>query len=396
MPIKKISLLLLLLTFLSGTFTLARVNIGFSLEVRHLLLLTFFLFLIIGLKKAVQLNEEYNSLALNPFLITVIIYFFASTISLFYTIDQPKGLVKLESVLFLLFLIISVLIMVKTNNPNDFFNLVSGFFVIIGIVYSFPIYLSVMSGAERGAVELSGPNVVTRILFFATCSSLYKFWLNKKTLYIVCTLIFLTSIVLVGSRGGLVGATVVLFLIFIIKIILVSWSQKRKVKLTLKKILILFLGIGLLLFIYQPVKRVFLTRIIGATFEGNGVYTAGRDVIYTDAIKMIKEKPFFGHGIESFTLYTGHVYPHNLLLEMMVEIGLLGLIIFGIFVFYAVMLMFKFKTSPLFILSGIPLYMIIVQMFSGEFYDFRYFFLWSIPLLFYGVLGSQSLVKKIE
>lgn len=384
---KKITLLGLLLTFLSGTFSLNRLNMGISIEIRYVLFSGFILALlvIISQRKSNNFLENRLNSSLIVFLLATFIYIFFALISFFYNLDQVIALEKMATLIFLIFLVISVVVMVSCLKLHEFFSIISIFFILVGILYALPIYLSVISGAYRGDVNFSGPNVTTRILFFASCSSIYRFFLNKKAIYFILTILFLFSIVLVGSRGGLVGAVLILFLLFTIKKISIIKKEKMKFNISLKNILYVLVGLVTVFFIYKPVKRVFMERVVGTTFSDNGIYTAGRDIIYADAIKMIKEKPIFGYGIDSFSVYTGHVYPHNLFLEMMVEVGIIGAIFFAIFVFFSIMILFKMIKSPLFIFSGLPLYMIIVQMFSGEFYDFRYYFLWMIPLLNYGI-----------
>lgn len=383
MPINKLTLLILLLTFLSGSFTLNRLNIESNIEVRYLLFFVFAFFLLIelGLKKENFKNKINKSLLL--FLLVTFLYLISLLSSFFYTIDQTIAFGKFEQVLFIGILILSIVLVTTNMNKKDFFNLISSFFILIGLLYVIPVYLSVFSGADRGTTDLSGPNVTTRILFFASCSSFYRFFVNKKNLYFLIGIIFTFGIILVGSRGGLVGATLAFSFLYLVSKLSKKWRMSRKITLNYKYIVISIMGIFVVYFIFEPVKRVFMNRIIGTTFNGNTVYTSGRDVIYTDAIKMILEKPFFGHGLNSFTAYTGYVYPHNLLLEMVIEVGLLGAIVFVVFVFYSFFVVFKAKNSTLFIYSGIPIYMIIVQMFSGEFFDFRYYFLWIIPLIFY-------------
>lgn len=397
MPIKKTALLFLLLIYLSGTFTLSRFNLGISFEVRHIILVAFLLIVLMGLKRENGLADKRLDRKKSFFLMVLLLYMICMTISLFYTPYQYQALEKYMKLLFLMFLILGTLFMAGEFKPKIFFNFVSNFFIIVGLVYAIPVFMDVISGAQRGDTGLSGPNVTTRIFFFATCASLYRYSLTKRVVFQLASLFFIASIVLVGSRGGLVGAVLILVMYFLIKEVFVPWRIKTP-RLTYKKVFLFPLIIAVLAFLYEPVKKVFMDRIIGVTFGGNEVYTSGRDIIYAEAMSMIKEKPLFGHGIDSFTLYTGRVYPHNLLLEMMVEIGLLGAIFFLIFAIYAVFLMFKMKKSPLFILSGIPLYMLIVQMFSGEFYDFRYFFFWIVPLLHYGAVDKLELgaVEKIK
>ncbi len=390
MKIKKVALLFLLLTFLSGTFTLNRLNLGVQIEVRYIIFFMFILIYLLNGKKG-DLKRGIIKKPLIFFLMTVCFYVFVSAISLFYTVNPVLATGKFMTLLFLVLLLLGTLFMAQSMRPSEFFNFTSIFFIIIGAFYAMPVIASVLSGASRGDVNLSGPNVTTRIFFFATCASFYRYSLNKNNLYLTAVLFFLASIILVGSRGGLVGAVFTITLMLVIKIL---FARKVKVNntLTFRKLLLIPLCITVIYFIYEPVKRVFMERFVGVTFDGDKVYTSGRDIIYFDAIEMIKEKPLFGHGIDSFTLSTGHVYPHNLLLEMMVEIGLIGALIFIVFLLYSILFIFKLKKSPLFILSGFPLYMIIVQMFSGEFYDFRYFFLWSIPFLCYGAVDKSELM----
>lgn len=395
MPKLKIALLILLFTFLSGQFTLNRLNLGFSLEIRFILCLILILVLLASLKGRTLICLNFGSKKILLLLYSLLVYFFFSTISLFYTLNQNSGISKLFSLLLLLLLIISVLYIVNFLNASNFFSFITVFFIIIGVIYAIPIYLSVLSGGTRGEFILSGPNVATRILFFAVCSSLYRYMVTKKNVYVYGSLLFFVSIILVGSRGGLVGAIVVFGLMFFIRKILVQWKIKKNFYITYKQLLLFPIGIGILLYSYGPVKRVVINRIIDTTFGGEEqVYTAGRDIIYSQAIEMIKRKPIFGFGIDSFTSFTGQVYPHNLLLEMMVEVGVIGAIIFFIFVLYAVLIMFKLKRSPLFVLSGLPLYMVVVQMFSGEFYDFRYFFLWVFPLMYYQTIEDFKHSEK--
>lgn len=383
MNYKKIILLILLLTFLSGTFNINRLNIDFSFEVRYLL---FLISVFIGL---IGLSNNKKNMVIDSGKPTFLFLFFTYTylvlllFSYFYTIDQFVAIEKTETIIFLMVLIIGVIFVVNNMDIHEFFHVISMFFIIIGILYVIPIYINVFSGASRGDVNFSGPNVTTRILFFASCSSMYRLFINKKTIYFILSILFLFSLVLIGSRGGLLGAVITLLVLYVIKKFFVDWKTKKKLSIHYKYIPFFLLGISILFFIYEPVKRVFVGRFIEATFKNDTIYTSGRDIIYDDAIRMIKEKPILGYGIDSFSVNTGHVYPHNLLLEMMVEIGVIGAVFFVVFVIFSITILFKMKKSQYFIFSGIPFYMIIVQMFSGEFYDFRYFFLWMIPLLYW-------------
>lgn len=59
---------------------------------------------------------------------------------------------------------------------------------------------------------------------------------------------------------------------------------------------------------------------------------AGRLQLYSDAFGLIREAPLFGHGIGSFGYLTDYQgldsYPHNIFLEILVNTGLVGLVLF--------------------------------------------------------------------
>ena len=55
----------------------------------------------------------------------------------------------------------------------------------------------------------------------------------------------------------------------------------------------------------------------------NGDMSNGRALIYTTCLEEIPEKPFFGHGMDLFEYYTGIVYPHNFILQIFYDGGLM-------------------------------------------------------------------------
>ena len=54
-----------------------------------------------------------------------------------------------------------------------------------------------------------------------------------------------------------------------------------------------------------------------------GDMTNGREVIYAKCMEEIPEKPFFGHGMDLFEHNTGIVYPHNFILQIFYDGGLM-------------------------------------------------------------------------
>lgn len=391
---RQMALFTLFLTFLSGTFTLSKLNMGISLDVRYIMFLAFVYIFWIGNVYGDKMQVPILNGKLVVFLLITFSYFFFSTLSLYYTIDQYYSVGKFGSLIFLNIILISLVIMVTQMESAEFYQSISLFFIVFAVVYTLPIYLDVLSGAARGNNAISGPNVTTRILFFGMICALYRFSLNHKVIYFVLSILFFGGIVLVGSRGGLLGATVTLLILLIINKLAAMPKSRENILPNYKKLFLFFIGAAVFYFIYEPLQKVFMNRIIGTTFENDEIYISGRESYYSAALSMIEEKPLVGYGINSFSAHTGRIYPHNLFLEMTVEVGMIGAGIFLAFLIFSAWLLIKLRTSQLFIFSGLPLYMILVHMSSGEFYDFRYFFFWIIPLLYYGIGNSSELLSN--
>ena len=53
----------------------------------------------------------------------------------------------------------------------------------------------------------------------------------------------------------------------------------------------------------------------------------GREPVYEAAIAGIKNAPLLGNGIEAFPAYTAYSYPHNFILQLVYEGGILFCVI---------------------------------------------------------------------
>ncbi len=97
---------------------------------------------------------------------------------------------------------------------------------------------------------------------------------------------------------------------------------------------------------------------------------------YDFAINMINKSVttiLFGYGIGSFGLlylgFDGRAYPHNILLEAWFELGVIGLILFCLFVFLA------YRSSKNILMKSILFFFILNLMKSNSFVDAWVFFL---------------------
>ena len=211
-----------------------------------------------------------------------------------------------------------------------------------------------------------------------------------KNSYINLLFIILNIVVLIlsGGRGGLVLAFLVLTIFVFFKLKL----KLKQLKLILTSIsLIILSGFIIVNFISQTKYSELFERSImrlELLTEFNGFNSGGNSVeVRTEMISFSYEKIFhsptsllFGYGIGSFSYeYTGidgRGYPHNLVLEILFELGLIGLLIF--LTFSGVTLK-HFKYTAL---SWIVFYLFLNSLKSSSLVDLRVlFFMFSLVLI---------------
>ncbi len=253
-------------------------------------------------------------------------------------------------------------------------------FFILPNIYLNEIYNSV--SATYLIVSLySGMNILMLLLLEV------KLFKNS---YINLLFIILNIVVLIlsGGRGGLVLAFFVLTIFVFFKLKL----KLKQLKLILTSILLIILsGFIIVNFISQTKYRELFERSImrlELLTEFNGFNSGGNSVeVRTEMISFSFEKIFhsptsllFGYGIGSFSYeYTGidgRGYPHNLVLEILFELGLIGLLIF--LTFSGVTLK-HFKYTAL---SWIVFYLFLNSLKSSSLVDLRVlFFIFSLVLI---------------
>ena len=151
--------------------------------------------------------------------------------------------------------------------------------------------------------------------------------LKRKILF---TLFLILSLIILNSTGQRLFITNVL--IATSAILFLCKPKNKK--------FILYLNIILLLIIFSIiiVGLIQENEVIDQVFNKNATL-AGRlnRSMWYDSIQFIQKKPLFGYGLGGYAECAGKGvknYPHNLLLELLVETGILGTIIILIPVIY--------------------------------------------------------------
>jgi O-antigen ligase len=168
----------------------------------------------------------------------------------------------------------------------------------------------------------------------------------------LCSFYFII-LLFVGHRGFLVSSVIgMLFLLILSRYNPVSSQHKVMISKShiIISIFILITAIGVLQF--AGIEAATISRMEGLSSPTQDDSSSTRLVFYKEAFRIWTEHPIFGSGIGSFPVIMGigdiRGYPHNFILEVLAELGLVGLLIFGFLLFSGVKLLLKnlFANSP--------------------------------------------------
>lgn len=311
--------------------------------------------------------------------------------AIFGSYERQQGLISFISYIAIFLLTISAFGENKKDTPRKIFTfvewicLISFFIAALGILqYFLPGLLSnystdildgrVIVGTMGNPNFLAAYLLITLPLFFI----LQKYSTRKiiKTFWIIAMAISLAAIFLTATRSALVA----LFVGFIFYAII-----KNKKLLIIPLILVAtFMGINIFSQTNFIKNHELLNRL---TFSEESLRSLkSRAYIWPATIEIIKERPFFGYGMENFKEVFSKVSPkelltverftdsidraHNEILDTTAAIGLFGLISYLSILFYAICLGIKNKTeTPLMkaisLASAISLTMLFINnMFS--------------------------------
>jgi len=192
----------------------------------------------------------------------------------------------------------------------------------------------------------------------------------KKTVFFsIIFFIHIIGIVLSGGRGGLI--VIIFGTLFSLYMRYSVWRVFKKV--IFFSLFVSLLGLLIFSFLGEYKERVIESsdRLFSyITISGISMdQTSNRDILYDEAIKTVLKEPLFGHGIFRYLLQTNGSYPHNFLLEVLLQGGFIYLF-FWIFILIVFLIRLKtlFKTSRThFLIISTITYSFIQLLFSGTY-----------------------------
>lgn len=296
----------------------------------------------------IRILMEKRKIIFNRFLLLYLLFIIICTISYFYAEDQLLSLGRTRTLL-LYFIFIGVLV----NYINSYDKLIGliKFFIFAGVIAT--VYIFIMSDITL-AIRLGGllgnVNRMGIIIGISMLFSIYFVLFEKKYLYIVSAVITMVMILLTGSRVAFV-------FIFLGSVFLTYFKNKNSSKGKIIKNIIILILVSFLLY-YLIFNVSIFYSVLGKRIEEVLSFNVNREEISRSiylrnymmnyGFEMFKKRPFIGYGIDNYRvllerLINVKTYAHNNYIELLVDVGILGAIIYYAIYVQAVLYLKKVK-----------------------------------------------------
>lgn len=207
----------------------------------------------------------------------------------------------------------------------------------VGILYVSKIFSTENSTNETITMTVSYAFMVPVVATILYLVFYYKHdGVYTKSIALFSSLInlfFLYEILSFGSRGPFVCILVLILFLFLFKKKKGTGISVRKTWLAIMTPLVLFFSVffmDIIISINMLLGRAGLSLNVVDKFVrmgGEGDWTNGREYISKITMAGIIDSPIIGHGVDQFENNTGIVYPHNFILQILYDGGLMFFII---------------------------------------------------------------------
>lgn len=263
--------------------------------------------------------------------------------------------------------------------------------ILFSIIVSFEAISQYIQAGQPGFVRVFGSNYLGlgRIAGLALIISYayFLFWARSsfaKLIAVALAGLFLWVLLVGGARGPFIAA---IFSASIPIFFAMHISLKRRV-IKIERFaglitIIIIAAIVLFAFFYQTgqmTQTMYRLQVLAS--DGMGDSVEARIQHYAHAMEVWGQAPLTGNGIGAWPILNDGVdsrgYPHNVFLEVLVELGLVGLILFSMLIVYALTFLKPLKAAgaqPLkILLLMLIMYTFLNSMVSGDIPDNRLLF----------------------
>lgn len=297
--------------------------------------------MLMGKRRVIFINN-------NRFLFLYLLFVIICGISCFYALDQLIALGRIKTLI--LYFIFIALLVNYVDNYDKLIRLIK-FFVFAGIVAALYIlfYSDIYSGKRLGD-SLGNVNRIGLIIGISMLFSIYFILFEKKYLFTIPAIITTTTVLLTGSRAAFV-------FIFLGSVFLTYFKNKNSSKGKIIKNIIILLLISFI-FYYLVLNTSLFYSILGKRVESvlkfigseemNDRSISERVYMIRFGFDMFKERPLIGYGIDNFRVLLKKsinmkTYAHCNYIELLVDVGILGTIIYYAIYVQALLCLKKIK-----------------------------------------------------
>lgn len=317
-------------------------NLIFSILITIIAILIIFVYALRLLRQELKFRREYIN--------ALFLYFFFAIYALgsYYFIGQKTNDTFTLRTIVLVNPVFILLSFFCLPNKKDFIKIL---YVLSGLYFIFFIFSYMLGNIsfsntsfQNIFTNLEGSfyqNINTYLGIFVICNLRFLYSKNKIISIISKILITLSilSMFFIGGRGSVVALIIVLFVFFFR--IPVKWTFTFPH--ILKSLILIFVLLTVIIFSFTEIVKMFDASVTWRRFmilmEEDD--SSRRFFLYSQALQLYFSNIktiFFGAGINSFYAYAGMGYPHNIILELLSEYGIVGTILFIITGIYIIII----------------------------------------------------------
>lgn len=264
---------------------------------------------------------------------------------------------------------------------------------IYAVIALFDFTLSVVNHASFFKVLGGNYLGVSRVLGLAAIVALTSAFNNNgvskwKHSRIAVSILFVFLMLVDGARGPLLAFLLVMFLFFLYRVIYIGVNKKNLLIFTF----LLIIGLLLLFVFFVPnISSIHTLSRLSVIFTevGGGTSASTRITLFMQAINIFNMHPLLGGGFGSFPvlchLQDVIAYPHNIVLELLAELGIIGFGLMVLLVFFTLKFFYErnIKTDNNFLIIILMfVFALVNSLISGDIVDNGLLFT-SLGFMFY-------------
>tara|TARA_Y100000022_G_C13253417_1_gene378358 strand:- start:360 stop:1616 length:1257 start_codon:yes stop_codon:yes gene_type:complete len=355
---KTLIILYLVTYFIPSFYSIDRIgNQWLYLSIISLISISFILFYS-------PIHKQIKSIAKRKSIIIYFIFILWGLFSILYSYNKAEALVTFNQyfTVFVSFFIINILL-IPLKNPTKFLLsilMVSLFLEVLASII--PIFNDIEKGvlkyrSRNYAGVAANVNITAFSLLYKTPILLYFFSTERRVLIKVLYLIFFTLILLAISVLGTRSAFICVGVCFISFIIYI-FQTNNKLSFKIKHILPIFGSILIIIFLSKIIstnETDIISRASTIRLDTKDGSVNQRLRYYKQGIDYFFKNPIIGSGIGNWKILSikydkndidGYIVPyhaHNDFIQLLVELGVFGLLLYSLFIFFSLKKLFSFS-----------------------------------------------------